>query len=85
MMLTVFYDDGFWVGVVEDQEADRIRACRYIFGAEPHDAEVLEFIYERMMPLMENTSKTASAKAKERRALSPKRVARQRKKCVSAV
>ncbi len=44
--LTVFFDDPFWVGVFERVEGDKLSACKVTFGAEPRDAEVLEFVQQ---------------------------------------
>ncbi len=41
---TVFFDDPFWVGVYERREANRLSACRVVFGAEPSEREVYEYL-----------------------------------------
>ena len=45
--LTVFFEDPFWVGLCEREEAGSIRVCRIVFGAEPKDAEVHDFLLRR--------------------------------------
>ena len=42
--LTVFFDDPFWVGVFEREDETEYRVLRVVFGAEPTDAELYEFI-----------------------------------------
>ena len=42
--LTVFFDDPFWVGVFERVEKDKLSVCRVVFGTEPKDYEVYDFI-----------------------------------------
>ena len=42
--LTVFFEGPFWVGVFERIEDGRLSVCRVVFGSEPRDYEVLEFI-----------------------------------------
>ena len=42
-MLTVFFDEPFWVGVFERTENGQLSAAKFTFGAEPKDSEVLEF------------------------------------------
>ena len=32
---TLYFDGQFWVGVIERHEADRVRAVRIVFGAQP--------------------------------------------------
>ena len=41
---TLYFDGQFWVGVIERHEADRVRAVRIVFGAQPSDAEFYEFL-----------------------------------------
>ena len=43
-MLTVFFDEPFWVGVFERTENEKLSVAKVIFGAEPKDSEVFEFI-----------------------------------------
>ena len=42
--LTVFFEGPFWVGVFERVEDGRLSVCRVVFGSEPRDYEVWEFI-----------------------------------------
>lgn len=42
--LTIFFDEPFWVGVFEELDGDKLSACKVVFGAEPTDAQVWEFI-----------------------------------------
>ena len=49
--LTVFFEGPFWVGVFERVSDGGLSACRVVFGAEPKDGEVWEFIlknYDRL-------------------------------------
>jgi hypothetical protein len=42
---TVFFDGTFWVGVAEIGEPDgSFRAARHVFGAEPSNAQLLDFV-----------------------------------------
>ena len=41
---TVFFEDPFWVGVYEREEPGGLTACRVVFGAEPKDYEVYDFV-----------------------------------------
>ncbi|WP_019680289.1 YjdF family protein [Ruminococcus flavefaciens] len=43
-MLTVFFEEPFWVGVFERSEKGKLSAAKVIFGAEPKDREVFEFV-----------------------------------------
>lgn len=43
-MLTVFFEEPFWVGIFERMEQGKLSVCKATFGAEPKDYEVWEFI-----------------------------------------
>ena len=45
--LTVFFQDPFWVGVIERQYEGKLSVCKVTFGAEPKDSDVLELILRR--------------------------------------
>ncbi|HBG5342809.1 TPA: YjdF family protein [Clostridioides difficile] len=49
--LTVLFENPFWIGVFERQDGKKYEACRVVFGAEPRDVEVYEFILERFFSL----------------------------------
>lgn len=42
--LTVFFEEPFWIGVLEQMEKDRLSVCRIVFGTQPKDYEIQEFI-----------------------------------------
>ena len=42
--LTIYFEEPFWVGVFEELDGDKLSVCRMVFGAEPTDAQVWEFI-----------------------------------------
>lgn len=42
--LTVCFDGQFWVGIVERVEDGALSSCRVVFGAEPSNEEVLDFV-----------------------------------------
>ena len=45
--LTVYHDGQFWVGMFERVEEGRLSVCRVVFGAEPSNEEIQEFICKR--------------------------------------
>lgn len=49
--LTVLFEEPFWIGVFERQDGKKYEACRVVFGAEPREVEVYEFILERFFSL----------------------------------
>ncbi|HEV2377221.1 MAG TPA: YjdF family protein [Streptosporangiaceae bacterium] len=44
---TVFFEDPFWVGVLETADEQGVRAARHVFGAEPSGQELYEFGFSR--------------------------------------
>ena len=42
--LTVFFEGPFWVGVFERVEDGKLSVCRVVFGSEPRNYEVWEFV-----------------------------------------
>ncbi|CAH8717614.1 YjdF family protein [Paenibacillus thiaminolyticus] len=76
MKLTVYFEDPFWVGVVEEQFGNHVKAYRHVFGAEPKDAEVMEFVNTRMNPLMERVQSGVGTETACKRPVNPKRLAR---------
>lgn len=45
--LTVYHDGQFWVGLIERVEDGAYGVARIVFGAEPSDEEVLQFVLTR--------------------------------------
>ena len=43
-ILTVYFENPFWVGVFERIEGGELSVCKVTFGAEPKDYEVWEFV-----------------------------------------
>lgn len=41
--LTILHDGQFWVGLCEQRDGALYGACRFVFGAEPADEDVLAF------------------------------------------
>ena len=68
--LTVFFEDPFWVGVFERTDGKKLYACKVTFGAEPTDAQLNEFLFEKYDLL--TFSPAVAAPVKER-ADNPKR------------
>lgn len=69
--LTVFFDDPFWVGVFERYCENRLEVSRVVFGSEPRDYEVYEFIlrnYDRL-----EFSSPVAVEYHQRRKINPKR------------
>lgn len=50
-ILTVYFEDPFWVGLFESILDGKLSVCKVTFGAEPKDNEILEYVlryYEQL-------------------------------------
>lgn len=77
-LLQVYFDGQFWVGLFENEHKTQLRVCRVIFGAEPKDYEIYEYILQNYYRL-KFSPPVASAKKSEKR-INPKRVQREIKR-----
>ena len=75
--LTIYFEEPFWVGVFEELEGDKLSACRMVFGAEPTDAEIYDFILKHYYHLRFSAPVKAEIKKK---ADNPKRRQRNARK-----
>ncbi len=60
--LTVFFEGPFWVGVFERVEDGRLSVCRVVFGSEPRDCEVWEFVLKNYYGLKFSPAVEAAVK-----------------------
>ena len=77
MTLTVYFEEGFWHGLFEQEHAQSYRVCRVTFGAEPSTQELLDFLNRYYHRLQFSPSIRVKEKTKS---VSPKRLQRQAKK-----
>lgn len=42
--MNVLFDDPFWVGMFYLRELDEVRVCRVVFGQEPSDGQIYEYL-----------------------------------------
>ena len=75
--LTVFFDNPFWIGVFECVEKNKLSICRVVFGAEPKDYEVYDFILKNYKNLKFGLSLEVKVKKIKNK---PKRLQREVKK-----
>lgn len=69
VMLTVYFEEPFWVGVFERIAGGKLSACKVTFGAEPKDYEIYEALLKRydqlrFSPAVETTVKEMSRNPK---------------------
>ena len=50
-VLTVYFENPFWVGVFERVEGGKLSVCKVTFGAEPKDYEVWAFVLHHYQDL----------------------------------
>lgn len=77
--LTVFFEDPFWVGVVERMEDGKLSVSKTTFGAEPRDSEVYGFIQKNFCNLQFSPAVDTVVKSDKK---NPKRIQRDAKKMV---
>lgn len=67
----VFFEDPFWVGILERVSEGTLSACKVTFGPEPKDCEVYEYLLENYEKLRLSPAVEAAVKDKIR---NPKRL-----------
>ena len=72
---TVFFEDPFWVGLYERTEEGRYTVCRVVFGPEPKDYEVYDFLLKHWRQLPFSPGLEAAREGPQRK--NPKRVQRE--------
>lgn len=79
--LTIYFEEPFWVGVYEREEAGKLSACRVVFGAEPKDYDVYEQFLKSWSSL--KLSPPVKGSGPVRRVENPKRLQRQAKQAMA--
>ena len=77
--LTIFHDGLFWVGLAEHVEDGRYGVARIVFGAEPSNEEILQFVISKWAKLAFFGVEPAEANEPAR---NPKRRAREASKAL---
>ena len=81
LVLTVFFEEPFWVGVFEKTEHGKLSVSKVVFGAEPKDCEVFEYFLKHCKELRFSP---AEATAAGKTVSNPKRMQREARKQTSA-
>ena len=42
----VTFENPFWVGIIKIEDNNKIRVARWVFGSEPSEAEIYDFLYK---------------------------------------
>ena len=65
MKLTIYFDGSFWCGLVEVEDNGHYQAIRHVFGPEPKDADVWEFV-TKCLPHADKPFQQKQAKKREK-------------------
>ena len=76
--LTVYFENPFWVGIFERNIDEKLSVCKVIFGAEPKENEILNFVLNKYNKLKYSPEIFYERAFKEK--VNPKRVQRDVKK-----
>ena len=79
-ILTVYFEDPFWVGVFESIDRGKLSASKIVFGAEPKDYDIHRFILDHYSELRFSPAVTTVA---SRTIHNPKRIQREVRKQTS--
>lgn len=74
IIATIFFDKRYWVGTFERTDKEGYAVVRHIFGAEPADPEVYEFVLNHYQALKFGEPKEFTLEIKR---MNPKRVQRE--------
>ncbi len=74
IVLTVLFEEPFWIGLLERLDGSKYEVCKVTFGAEPKDYEVYEFILDKWYQL--KFSPSLSYKTETAKKINPKRLQR---------
>ena len=81
--LQVFFEESFWIGIFEYVYRDELTVCKIIFGPEPKENEIQEFVLRNYYKL--RFSPTIKSVVKKKEKINPKRLQREIKKQVKEV
>ncbi|MGK9069646.1 YjdF family protein [Staphylococcus warneri] len=75
MKLSIFHNGQFFIGLIEYNHNDKSYLSKYVFGQEPNDETVLNFINKKLLKLI-NKSKANIKKKESTKKINPKRLQR---------
>lgn len=73
--LTVYFEEPFWVGIFEREELNTLMVSRVVFGAEPREVELLEWVNKLYIQL--RFTKPIKTEKRFDKKINPKRLQRQ--------
>lgn len=78
LKFTVFFEGPFWIGLIEKMEENHYQTAKIVFGSEPKDYEVHDFILKNYFNI-KFSNPIQNEKVKEKK-INPKRLQRKIKK-----
>ncbi|MGE7951327.1 YjdF family protein [Lysinibacillus xylanilyticus] len=78
MKLTICYDGQFYIGLIENISENKYKAFKYIFGNEPKDQEVFDFVNMNLLDFIKNNEKHDGIPIQQKKVkkINPKRLQR---------
>jgi hypothetical protein len=76
MLLTVFFNGQFWVGLIEKQAEGKYFSCLHTFGAEPSDIQILDFVINDLFKIIKKQSEFIESEISKTKKINPKRMKR---------
>ena len=73
--LTILFENPFWIGLYERMDGDQYEVCKIIFGTEPKDYEVYDFLLKNWHKL--KFSPSVKAEEMKEHKINPKRMQRE--------
>jgi hypothetical protein len=80
MRLVVYFDGQFWRALIERVDENGLSAGFYVFGGEPKDGEILQFVNHKILSIINNQSAAIGCDERTIRKINPKRLKRQASK-----
>jgi hypothetical protein len=76
-VFTVYFESPYWVGVLEEERESRLFVARHVFGAEPSDQEIYEFVCNDLDALKRRMSVSVAVETRTVKKINPKRLQRE--------
>ncbi|NPC93435.1 YjdF family protein [Bacillus sp. WMMC1349] len=77
MKLTIYYDGQFWIGIIEVVKNGKLKAYRHMFGHEPNDEQVIDFIHHQLLQIISQSEQEGmTIKPRSKKKINPKRLQR---------
>ena len=76
MRLVVYFDGQFWSALIERNDEHGIYASRHIFGSEPNEGEILNFVNNDLLKIIEKQTVCSEPDIIDTQKINPKRLAK---------